>query len=165
MASTASVNHESATDRSEMAGCQNRQSRHEGAIALLSIHPNYVKLIQNGTKRVEFRRRPFAREVSHLVIYSTAPVQRLIGFCEVERVVTESPTILWSEYKRDSGITREVLLRYLSGLETAVAIMIKSRSFVPFSKSPTLPEIGIKHPPQSFQYLDDTSFRLLTKSA
>ncbi len=134
--------------------------RPEGAIALLPIHPRYVELIQNGAKRVEFRRRPFARAVSRIVVYSTAPVQRLAGFCEVEQVVIKPPATLWRTYKRAGGITREALLSYLEGLNTAVAIEL--RGFTPFSKLTALPEIGIQHPPQSFQYLDDMAFRRLT---
>ena len=140
-----------------MAGIQHRP---EGAIALLSIHPHYVELIRKGAKCVEFRRRPFARAISHIVIYSTAPVQRLVGFCEVDQVVTGPPATLWSRYKRNGGITREALLKYLEGLNTAVAIVIKR--FIPLERLAALPEIGIKHPPQSFQYLDDRAFHSLT---
>ncbi len=137
------------------------QHRPENAIALLSIHPNYVELIRNGVKRVEFRRRTFARTISHIVIYSTAPVQRLTGFCEIEQVVTGAPTTLWSSYGHVGGITREALLKYLTGLNTAVAIIIKN--FIPLPKWPALPEINIKRPPQSFQYLDNSAFRFLTE--
>ena len=142
-----------------MAGIQHRP---EGAVALLSIHPHYVELIRNGAKRVEFRRRPFARNISHIVIYSTAPVQRLVGFCEVEQVVTAPPATLWSRYARNGGITREALLEYLEGLSTAVAIVIKK--FIPLKRLTALPEIGVKAPPQSFQYLDHFAFHSLTSN-
>ena len=142
-----------------MAGVEHRS---DGAIALLSIHPHYVELIRSGDKRVEFRRRPFARRISHIVIYSTAPVQQLVGFCEVEQVVTAPPATLWSSHASNAGITREALLKYLDGLNTAVAIVIKK--FIPLEKPTTLPDIGVKTPPQSFQYLDRSAFHALTNN-
>ncbi len=46
-----------------------------GCIALMSIHPQYANAIVEGTKRVEFRKRPLARNVTHVIVYATAPVK------------------------------------------------------------------------------------------
>ncbi|MCE2499909.1 MAG: ASCH domain-containing protein [Dehalococcoidia bacterium] len=158
MAGTDSINHEGAARGKRLAGGQHRQ---EGSVALLSIHPRYVDLIRKGEKSVEFRRRPFARIISHIVIYSTTPVKRLIGVCEVERVVRDTPAALWYDHGDKGGITREALFAYLEGLLTATAIVI--RKFIPFTTEMYLPEIGIEHPPQSFQYLNDVAFTSLTQ--
>lgn len=158
MAEPGSINHEGAFRGQRLAGVQHRRA---GAVALLSIRPHYVDLIVNGVKSVEFRRRPFAKSISHIVIYSTTPVKRLVGVCEVERVVMDTPAALWYDHGDKGGITREALFAYLEGLLTATAIVI--RKFIPLTTEMHLPEIGIERPPQSFQYLNDIAFASLTQ--
>ena len=102
---------------------------------------------------MEFRRRPFARKISHIVIYSTMPVKQLEGFCEVDQVDTAAPSALWSRYGAKGGITRIALFRYLEGKATATAIVL--RRFTPLSAGVDLLKIGVTRPPQSFQYLND----------
>ena len=43
----------------------------QDGVALLSVRPEYVRLIREGVKRVEFRRRPFTRRLTHIVIYES----------------------------------------------------------------------------------------------
>lgn len=137
--------------------------RHDGAVALLSIHPKYVDLIESGCKRVEFRRSRFARNIAHIVIYATSPYKRLVGFCYVERVVRDTPNRLWDEHGAKGGVPRETLMQYLDQLPVATAIVI--RKFHPISERLDLKAIGVKRPPQSFQYLDDDALREVQKCA
>lgn len=137
------------------------QHRPDGAIALLSIHPEYVELIKKGVKRVEFRRRAFARPITHIVIYATSPVKQLVGFCEVERVVRDTPATLWRQHGAAGGIPRATLFRYLDGLTAAIAIVL--RPFNPLASGLALPAVGVARPPQSFQYLPKSAFAALTK--
>ena len=137
-----------------------KEQRGQGdGIALLSIRPKYARLIRDGVKRVEFRRRPFARAVTHIVFYATSPVRRLVGFCEVEDVVRDTPASLWSQHGDYGGIERETLLRYLDGLTSATAIIL--RPFSPIEGNWDLWSIGVRRPPQSFQYLSRGSFEAL----
>lgn len=137
------------------------QHRPDGAIALLSIHPEYVELIKSGVKRVEFRRRAFARTITHVVIYATSPVKQLVGFCEVDRVVRGTPDALWTQHGADGGIPRATLFRYLDGLAAAIAIVL--RPFCPLANRIALPALGVARPPQSFQYLTKSAFTALAK--
>ena len=75
-----------------------RERRLPDAAVLLSIRPDYVELISGGVKRVEFRRRPFARDVARIVIYATGPVKKLVGFCEAEKLVEDTPAARWARY-------------------------------------------------------------------
>ena len=135
------------------------QRGHGDAIALLSIRPKYAWLIRDGVKRVEFRRRPFARVVTHIIFYATSPVRRLVGFCEVEDVVSDTPASLWSQHGDYGGIDRETLLRYLDGLTSATAIVL--RPFSPIKGNCDLWSLGVRRPPQSFHYLSRDSFEAL----
>ena len=121
------------------------------AAALISISPNYVELIRDGMKRVEFRRRPFARDVACVVIYATAPVKKLAGFCEVEGTVVDTPAALWARYGPAAGLSREALFRYLNGVDRGLAIELGP--FRPFADGLALSVLGIDRPPQSFRYL------------
>lgn len=49
------------------------------AVVLLPIKPRYATRIMDGSKRVEFRRRPFGRVPEWVVIYASAPVKQVVG--------------------------------------------------------------------------------------
>ena len=132
------------------------QHRSEVTVALLSVHPEYVDLIKKGGKRVEFRRRPFARTITHIVIYATSPVKKLVGVCEVERVIQDAPAALWARYGWGGGISRDALFRYLDGLMYGIAIVL--RSFRSFVNLLDLSALGVERPPQSFRYLNKSVF-------
>ena len=121
------------------------------AVALISIRPKYVELIRGGMKRVEFRRRPFARDVACVVIYAAAPVKKLVGFCEVEGAVLDTPAALWARYGPAAGLSREALFLYLNGVDFGFAIELGP--FRPFADGLALSALGIDRPPQSFRYL------------
>lgn len=149
MAKAGTIHNEDSTTGYRLATTPCRPS---GDVALLSIHPAYVELIQNGVKRVEFRRNRLAREVSCVVIYATSPIKRIVGICEVEQVVRDTPHNLWANHGANGGISREALLKYLTQLALATAIII--RKFHPFADNLDLRAIGVKKEPQSFQYLN-----------
>ena len=50
---------------------------------LISIKPEYVNRILNGTKKCEYRRMLAKKDVSSLIIYSTWPVMEIVGEVEV----------------------------------------------------------------------------------
>lgn len=118
---------------------------------MISIRPKYVELIRAGMKRVEFRRRPFARDVACVVIYATSPVRKLAGFCEVEGAVVDTPAVLWARCGPAAGLSREALFRYLDGVDRGFAIELGP--FRPFADGLALSALGIDRPPQSFRYL------------
>lgn len=62
--------------------------------------------------------------MSHVVIYSTAPVQRIVGWFEVGAVLQDSPTKIWQQVSGDSGLTKEEFMVYFEDRHTAVAIEV-----------------------------------------
>lgn len=120
--------------------------------ALLSIKPKYSSAIFRGEKRFEFRRSSFSRPVDIVVVYVTAPVQKVIGEFDVRSVIGESVPSLWERTKRFAGVERDFFFRYFEGREYGYAIEVgEVRSY----RSPFCPieRFGIR-PPQSFVYLD-----------
>lgn len=123
-----------------------------GRVALMSIRPAFSQRILSGSKRVEFRKRRLANDVTHVVIYETAPTMRIVGIAEVGHQVSASPHKLWSQYKSVAGIERAELLSYFSNCAEGVAIELgevwQCESPVGLSSLS-----GVSRAPQSLQYL------------
>ena len=132
-------------------------------IALLSIKPIYAYAILEGRKKVEFRKRPFKRPVSHVVIYASSPVQRVIGWFETTQTDQMSPNSLWSRFAEIGEISRQDFRQYYGNAESGVAIHVrKSHSL----KRPLpLRSVSLAPPPQSFSYLPHSAIGRLQKQA
>jgi predicted transcriptional regulator len=90
----------------------------------MSIHPRYAGLILSGRKRVELRRTRIRESVSHVLIYETAPVQRVTGLFEVDGLDAADPQAIWERYEAVAGIDRAAFWAYFAGRRTAIAIRI-----------------------------------------
>lgn len=123
-------------------------------VALISIHPEYTEKILSGEKRLEFRRIWAAQPVDVLVIYATAPVQRIVGLAVIEGVHQGSKTKLWELGKlHGGGISRRKLFAYLDGREDAVALVIGKCHRLTEALDPRRLFGSNFKPPQSFRYL------------
>jgi predicted transcriptional regulator len=127
------------------------------AVVLLPIQPQYATPIMDGTKRVEFRKRGFGREVSHVVVYSSSPVKQVVGFFEILGIEEDSPRRLWRRYAQVGGIDKEDYDRYFSNVPSGVAIKVGSvhvlREPVPLAQL----KPGFRAP-QSYAYLSEEDF-------
>lgn len=121
---------------------------------LISIHPQYANKIISGEKRIEFRRRWTKVDVSTIVIYSTAPVGRIVAIANVVKTISGSPTKLW-EFGRapGTGITREKLFEYLKGTRIATAIELGAVQEFTSAVEPSMVFGEGFRPPQSFRYM------------
>lgn len=140
--------------------------RPSGRLVLLSIKPKYAELILAGSKRVEFRRSWASQNVSVIVLYSSSPIQKIVGVVEVEDVVVASPTSLWRTCtERGGGLTRKELRSYFAGRSKGVAVLLGSLFKFDRYLEP-LDVFADFVPPQSFRYLDENEYGLLeTKAA
>jgi predicted transcriptional regulator len=121
---------------------------------LLSIKPEFVERILNGSKQFEFRRRVFKRpNVSKIVIYATAPISKVIGEFEIEGIIESDIEYLWQQTHEFSGIQKSYFEAYFDGLETGYAIRIGKVSVYeePLSLQD---DLNVKRAPQSFVYVN-----------
>ena len=123
------------------------------ATILLSIKPEYANKIFDGQKHYEYRKRIPKKEVSKIVVYSSAPEQAVIGEIEVIKTLKMKPTPLWNSTKANAGISRSKYRKYFSGCTMAYAFVIGSFEKYPTSKS--LADYNIQSAPQSLVYLYD----------
>jgi predicted transcriptional regulator len=132
------------------------------AVALLSVKPEYVERIVAGSKRVEFRRTGFARPVSHVVLYATMPVGRLMAVCEVSAIHRGPPASLWRTFGTVGGIGADRYWAYYRGTTHAVAIGIQRVRRL--ARELSLQEVGIHGPPpQSYRYLEAATVAALMR--
>jgi len=122
---------------------------------LKSIKPKYADKIFSGEKKVEFMRVIFARkDIDKIIVYSSHPVQKIIGFFRMESIIESTPTYLWDQFEAVAGISEQNLFKYFQGNENGFALKIgdirKFRQEIdPWTIDPHF------HPPQSFSYLNE----------
>lgn len=81
---------------------------------LLSIHPEYVGKILSGEKRYEYRRKT-PRDVSHIMIYATAPVKKYMAVAEVAGTLLGPPEEIWEKTHARGGVSKEKFMAYFEG--------------------------------------------------
>lgn len=130
-------------------------------IAFLSIKPIYAKKLLIGIKRYEFRKRFIPKDLTHIVIYATNPIKRVVGVGLVDCVIEGSPTAIWELAKSQSGISRNVFRTYFKGKSKAYAIKLnKVIGFSPFLDPKEIN--GDFTIPQSLTYIDSDFVKKLT---
>jgi predicted transcriptional regulator len=130
-----------------------------GRAVLLSIKPKYADLILAGTKHVELRRSWPSNDIGAMVIYSSAPIQRLVGIALINRIEECTPDQLWSISEAyGGGVTKEELDSYIKGKKVAYGVMIEHVRIASVRVDPNDIFPGFT-PPQSFLYLSPSDFR------
>lgn len=133
----------------------------EDNTALLSLHPRHAVKILAGEKRFEFRRVWATRPVSEIVIYATAPIQRIVAMARVRRVHRGSATALWKlSQEIGGGLSRRELFKYFNAKRSGYAIELDSIITCVQPLDPKALLEGFR-PPQSFKYLDKTAADLI----
>ena len=118
---------------------------------LISINPEHVQNIINGTKKYEYRKIAAKQDISSIIIYETTPIKRVVAEAEIIDVLELSPEELWAQTKRESGISKEFFDKYFNGRNVAYAYRLGEIKV--YNEPKTLLEYGIKAAPQSFVYI------------
>lgn len=120
---------------------------------LLSIKPEYVRKILEGSKKYEFRRSVAKREVDRILIYSTSPEMKVVAMVEVLGVLKDSPKKLWEKTRTHAGISRPKFMNYYANRSVAYAYRLGELQ--KFETPKTLAEYGITAAPQFFVYIEE----------
>jgi predicted transcriptional regulator len=119
---------------------------------LLSINPEHVANILNGTKTFEFRKRKCKDTVDRIIIYSTAPEKAVVAEAVLGETITGAPREVWDKTERGAGISYDFFEAYYEGKDTAVAYELAE--IIPYDKPKQLSEFGVQYAPQSFVYIE-----------
>lgn len=124
--------------------------------AIISIKPEYVTKILNGEKRFEFRRRVFKRtDVDTLVVYASAPVQRVVAEVSICEILTSTPQELWERTYQHGGIEKIQYMNYFHDTDTAHAIVLGTVSEFPEPLRLADYAPALTRPPQSYAYMPE----------
>lgn len=89
---------------------------------LLSIKPEFAEKILNGTKRYEFRKQNFSKNVETVVIYATKPVGKIVGEFKLKAVLEGTPEQIWQQTEKFSGIHKYFFDVYYRNRKKAYAL-------------------------------------------
>ena len=122
---------------------------------ILSIKPEFANKIFNGTKKFEFRRTLFKnKEVKKIIVYASAPISKVIGEFEIDRIFHEELELLWNQTSKFSGITEGYYMQYFNGKENGYAIEVKNPK--KYKTNLCIKQNYGLNPPQSFAYLRES---------
>lgn len=68
-------------------------------VIVLSIKPIYAHAILSGKKTVEFRKNGIPTDIKRIVLYSSQPEQKIVGFFDVANCEIDHPSVLWEKYR------------------------------------------------------------------
>jgi predicted transcriptional regulator len=118
---------------------------------VLSIKPEFADKIFDGTKKFEFRKAIFKNQnVTSVLVYSSSPVQKVIGEFQIRNIFNRDLKTLWEMTKEFSGITEEYFYKYFAEREYGFAIEIEKK--IKFKTPKCLKADYNLTPPQSFAY-------------
>ena len=118
---------------------------------LISINPEHVANIINGTKKYEYRKIAAKQDVSSIIIYETTPIKRIVAEAEIAEVIMLPPEELWEQTKDASGISKTFFDKYFKNRTMAYAYRLGEVKV--FDTPKTLLDYGVKSAPQSFIYI------------
>lgn len=119
---------------------------------LMSIKPEYVEKIFNGTKKYEYRKRKCKKNIDRIIVYSTNPIKKVVGELVIEDILEDNKNVIWEKTKLYSGIVKEKYDYYFNNQDTAVAYKIKSYKLYDTKKE--LSDFNVKTSPQSYIYIE-----------
>ncbi len=119
---------------------------------VLSIKPEFANKIFDGSKEFEFRRAIFKnKNVKSIIVYSSSPVQKVIGEFDIAEIFNHNLDELWQLTKDQSGITEDFFYEYFTNKEKGFAIKIKNKR--KYKTPKCLRKDYNLSPPQSFAYI------------
>lgn len=130
-----------------------------GRAVLLSIKPKYADLIIAGSKTVELRRSWPSSDVGVMIIYSSAPVQRLTGVALIKEIKECDLKQLWAiSESHGGGVTYEELEVYVDKKKQVYGVMLGRVVPAEFLVDPKtlFPDFT---PPQGFMYLSPGDYQ------
>lgn len=130
---------------------------------LMSIKPRYADLIKSGEKTIELRRiAPKVNPGDVLIIYESTPVKQITAFCAIDEMIIAEPEKLWEKANGTTGLSHDSFMRYFEGKSQAAGIKLGNVHLLKKPKPLSAISMNLRAP-QSYRYLGQEEFRILTK--
>ena len=130
---------------------------------VMSIHPNYSKQIMKGEKIIEIRKKFNSKWKNHVVtIYSSSPVQELVGYATIKNIVEDKPETIWSKHADELGCSKSEFDGYTKDAEKVYAIFLSD--IHRFHNNLSLNYLSLFfekkiYPPQSYSSVKNTEWK------
>lgn len=128
----------------------------------MAIQPRFAQAILSGDKTIEFRKRRLAEDVDTVLIYESAPTQRIVGRFTIAQTVEGTPRTLWRDYGSVGGIPRVDFFTYYTGHDRAVGFVVADReryqaavALGELRSCPTVPQSFLYLPASTLQEIDN----------
>lgn len=119
---------------------------------IISINPEHVTNILNGTKKYEYRTKAAKKDVGKIIIYETTPIKKVVAEAEIVEVVVLPPEEMWEMTKDQSGISKKFFEDYFKSRKIAYAYKLGKIKI--YDEPKKLNDFGLRCAPQSFAYVD-----------
>jgi predicted transcriptional regulator len=128
-----------------------------GQELLLSVRPGFAEMILARVKTVELRRRLPKQPFDRVWIYSTAPVQAVVGFATVSSLIERPLAELWRLVSRRCCVPQPHFDSYFAGLAVGGALEIATAQRVEPTSLRCLQHAQPNwRPPQSYRYVSSS---------
>lgn len=127
----------------------------KGKVLVVSIKPEFANKIFSGEKTIELRKAtPNVQKGDIIIIYVTNPVKAFKGIGKVEEIVQGTPKVIWKNYSKSSGISKETFFDYYSNAYKAVGILLCDIQELEseISLNDIILHLPKFSPPQTFKY-------------
>ena len=123
---------------------------------VLSVRPRLAEAIVDGRKTIEVRRqRPNVQPGTLGFVYSSSPMQAVVGSFRVDRIISGTPEKLWLLARCGVCVSRQDFDSYFAGVDIGHAILVSCGQRLP--KPIKLSQLRVIwpgcNPPRSFGYL------------
>lgn len=129
--------------------------------ALISIKPEFVRLIITGEKKYEYRKNIFKKEIQRVFVYSSSPEMRIVGYFDWKGVITGNSNEVWKITSDYAGIDANRYQKYFHDNKRAYALKIEK--FIVFGKPINPWNYEGFNPPQSYCYTPNLKEELYEK--
>lgn len=130
---------------------------------LMSLKPEYWKLIMSGGKSLELRKVAWKNANSNVAIYLSRPISSIVGLVSVNNIVKKPITVIRKCMLKDIAISELELNNYIGAREEGTIIYIKRAT--EFKSYITLDVLSMCHPPQNYCYLTVGQFKHILLNA
>jgi predicted transcriptional regulator len=129
---------------------------------ILAIKLKYAEAILAGTKKCEFRKSPFPKDVPLVIIYASNGSGKIVGYFTIKRQSEDEPKEIWKRFSAHGGISKEEFDEYYHGTEKATCIEVEKVYKIEPPLDPFKCINGFVVP-QSFRYMDKKDYACLLK--
>lgn len=124
---------------------------------LLSVKPQFVQMMVDGTKKVELRKSFPHNKIEKVFLYESMPSQIIRYYFIPTEIVRIPKNALWNKVKDICGLSREEFTRYFAGKDVAIGIFFDEVKKI---KNTSLIDIRMSAP-QNYAFLEKKAMQVI----